>query len=258
MDLAKLEIRDSIAILTLARPDAGNALNRALVDSFASQAERIAASGVRAILLRAEGRAFCVGGDIREFAAAEDRATFIGNLAERLHQGLRHLTGQPAPIVVAVHGAAAGAGLSLAAAGDIVLAARSASFSMAYTGIGLSPDGGATWTLPRLIGLRRAQEMALTNRRLDAAEAQDWGLVTRVVDDEALAEEALAMARTLAAGPTMAYGRIRRQLAETEANSFEDQLDIERSDIAASMASKDAQEGVDAFIARRKPHFTGG
>ena len=257
-ELIGLEIAEGLAILTLARPEANNAMSWALIEAFDAAVGKLAADpGVRAVLLRAEGKNFCVGGDIGAFAAEADPSGFIGRLAERLHRGIKALAALPVPVVTAVQGAAAGAGLGLAAGGDIVLAARSASFTMAYTGIGLSPDGGASWLLPRLVGLRLAQEMTYLNRRLSAEEALAAGLVTRVVDDADLASEALALAQKLAAGPTRAYGACKRLLTAGAQASFSEQLDAETRSIAACLATEDAGGAVKAFLARQAPTFRG-
>jgi len=247
-----------VATITLNRPEAHNAMSHDLIDAFSTTAERLAANpGTRAFLICAQGRNFCVGGDIRAFAAQADPAAFLGDLARRLHEGLMLLFNHPAPVVVAAQGAAAGAGLSLVAGGDIVLAGRSATFTLAYPGIGLTADGGASWLLPRVIGLRRTQEMAYLGRRLDAGEAASWGLVTRVVDDDALLAEAEAVASRIAAGPTGAFGGIKRLLGASGRTRFSDQLDAEADAIALAMTSHDAAEGLAAFLDRRAPVFTG-
>jgi len=247
-----------VATITLNRPEAHNAMSWGLIDAFGTVAERLAGDpGTRAFLLRGEGKNFCVGGDIRAFAEEADAAEFIKRLAGRLHEGLKALFDHPAPVVVAAQGAAAGAGLSMVAGGDIVLAGRSATFSMAYTGIGLTADGGATWLLPRVIGLRRTQELAYLGRRLNAGEAADYGLVTRVVDDEALAAEAEATAAKIAAGPTAAFGALKRLLADSSGATYADHLDDEADAIGRTMASTDAKAGVAAFLGRRAPIFTG-
>jgi 2-(1,2-epoxy-1,2-dihydrophenyl)acetyl-CoA isomerase len=257
-DLVTGTIQDGVATITLARPEAGNAMSWDLIDGFTTTVGRVAADpATRAFLIRCEGNNFCVGGDIRAFADEADPAAFIGRLATRLHEGLVVLAEHPAPVVIAAQGASAGAGLSLVASGDIVLAARSASFSMAYTGIGLTADGGATWLLPRIIGLRRTQELAYLGRRLDAEEAERFGLVTRLVDDDKLAEEAAMVASRIAAGPTAAFGGVKRLLAAGGTTSLSEQLDAEAIAIERAMASADAAEGVAAFLARRPPAFTG-
>lgn len=257
-DLVTLAIVDGLARITLARPDAGNAMHWDLIDALATRCEAIAADPtVRAVLVTAQGRNFCVGGDIRAFAQEADASAFIERLAARLHDGLRALAGIDAPLIVAVQGAAAGAGLSLAAAGDIVIAGESASFSMAYTALGLTSDGGATWTLPRVIGLRRTQEMAFLNRRLSAQEAEHYGLVTRLVADDAVEAEGLSVATAIAAGPLCAFGGIKRLLRNSYGATLSDQLDAEAKAIGAALRTEDAQGAVEAFLAREKPVFKG-
>jgi len=162
-----------------------------------------------------------------------------------------------APVIAAVNGPAAGAGMSLAAACDIVVASEAASFTMAYTGAGLSPDGGATWTIPRRIGHGRARELVLTNRKLNAAEALDWGFATEVVSADALGARARALAETFATGPTAAYGRAKSLFAETFHNGLETQLELEARAIADSARGDDAREGVTAFLGKRRPQFRG-
>lgn len=247
-----------IATITLNRPEAGNAMSGDLIESFSRTVERLVAQeGVRAFLIRGEGKNFCVGGDIRSFASEADPADFIGRLAHRLHDGLALLAAHRAPVVIAAQGSSAGAGLSLVASGDIVVAADNAGFSMAYTGIGLTADGGATWLLPRVIGLRATQEMAYLGRRLTAAEALELGLVTRLATPETLDEEAGAIARAIADGPTAAFGGVKALLFSGDRATFADHLDAEAASIAAAMATGDAAEGIAAFLERRKPTFKG-
>lgn len=251
-------IEEGVAIITLNRPEASNAVSMALVDALAGTIEGLAANpATRAWLIRSEGRNFCAGGDINDFVGADNPSEMIGRMARRLHEALRILHEHRAPVVVAVQGAAAGAGFSLVAAADIAIAARSSSYLWAYAAIGLTCDGGATWSLPRTIGLRRAQELAYTGRRLNAEEAAAYGLVTRVVDDEALDAEAMATARTIADGPTAAFGAVKTLFAGSMANDFATQLDAEADAIAAALAGPDALNAVAAFLERRKPVFTG-
>jgi 2-(1,2-epoxy-1,2-dihydrophenyl)acetyl-CoA isomerase len=256
--LVQLHIEDGLAQITLARPEAGNAMSWDLIDAFATTSEQVANDpSVRTVLIIGQGKNFCVGGDIKSFISEADTGSFIERLATRLHDGIKHLSKIDAPIVVGVQGAAAGAGLSLAAAADIVIAGESATFTLAYSGIGLTSDGGATWTLPRVIGLRRTQEMALLNRRLAAAEAESWGLVTRVVPDVQVAEEALSVARKLAQGPTRAFGAIKRLLHTSYGAEFSDQLDAEAEAIGMAARTDDANGAVKSFLAREKPSFAG-
>lgn len=256
--LVKVNIEKGVARITLARPEAGNAMSGALVEDLVGACERIAGDpAVRAVLIASEGKNFCVGGDINDFAKSDDPGARIERVANRLHDGIGILAGLDAPVVIAVHGAAAGAGLSLAALGDIVVAAESAYFAFAYTGIGLTSDGGATWTLPRVIGLRRTQELAFLNRRLSAAEAESWGLVTRVVPDDSLEAEALAIAAQLAQGPTRAFGGVRRLLDQGHTSTLREQLNAEAKAIGSALRTADAQGAVKAFLAREKPVFRG-
>lgn len=256
--MIKLHIEQSLARITLARPDAGNAMNWDFIDALARACEQVAAdASVRAVVIDAEGRNFSVGGDIRSFADQEDRGRYIEKLAGRLHEGIVQLAACSAPVIVAVHGAAAGAGLSLAAAGDLVLASENASFTLAYTGIGLTGDGGALWTLPRVIGMRRTQEMALLNLRIGAAQAQEWGLVTKVVPDDRLQAEALALASRIAAGPTQAFGHIKRLLGASYRTPLAEHLDAETRAMGDAMRTADASNAIDAFLARQTPVFNG-
>jgi 2-(1,2-epoxy-1,2-dihydrophenyl)acetyl-CoA isomerase len=256
-----LEIIDGLATITLSRPDVGNSLDAPTCDEFARVAESIvsAKASVRTILITAAGKSFCVGGDVSAMAREAEAALppLLTEMVTPLHKALVALHRQNAPIVACVRGAVAGAGLSLVALADIVVASSTAKFTMAYTGIGLSSDGGASWSLPRIIGLRRSIELALTNRRLGAAEALAWGLVTRVVEDDVLDAEALATARLLADGPTLAYGAVRRLMARSLETEFESHLDLELKAILRCGETADAIEGVKAFAARRRPLFSG-
>ncbi|HYE46934.1 MAG TPA: enoyl-CoA hydratase-related protein [Caulobacter sp.] len=257
--IVRLEREGAVATLVLARPEAGNAVSLALCQAFHDAVETCAAdASVRAVLIRAEGAAFCVGGDLAEFQGrGDERPAHLMKLAPVFHAAQARLMTMPAPVVVAVQGAAAGAGLGLALCGDIVLAAASARFTLAYTAIGLSPDGGSTHLLPRLIGLRRTQDLMLTNRRLTAAEALDMGLVTEVLADRHLETRAREVALRLAAGPTQAYGEVKRLLSLTFERGFAAQTDDEGDAIARLSGGDDAAEGIDAFFAKRPPVFAG-
>ena len=213
---------------------------------------------IRCVVLTGNGKLFCGGGDVASFAAAgEEASAFISELAGTLHLAMSRFLQMPKPFVVLVNGPAAGAGLGLAVSGDIVIAARSAQFSSAYGQVGLTPDGGASWLLPRLIGLRRAQEVLIGNRSLSAEEGAEMGLVTRVVDDEELTEAGQQQAAKLARAPNVALGRTRMLMLEGASDSFESHLERETRSIAAAAGSKDGREGVAAFLERRKPVFTG-
>lgn len=249
---------DGVAKITLNRPDAANALNVELARDLMKAAIQCSESeSVRAVILTGNGKLFCAGGDIQAFDQAGDNVGgLIKEITAYLHAAISRLTRMKAPLIVAVNGAAAGAGFSLALIGDLVLAGESAKFSMAYTGIGASPDGSSSFFLPRLIGLRRTQELMLTNRRLTAAEAHDWGMVTRVVPDTELAAEAEKLAQQMAAGPRLAHGVVKKLLAASFNESLETQMELESQGIAAVMSTTDGREGLEAFKAKRKPEFT--
>ena len=253
-----LEIEAGLAILTLARPEAGNALDGVCAEALRHHALRLSLDrSVRAVLLRAEGDNFCFGGDLDFMSGADDIAWAIRSTVVDYHLAIDHLVKMNAPVVIAVQGAAAGAGLALAASGDYVLAAESAKFAFAYDAVGLSGDGGITWTLPRLIGMRRFKDFVFGGRRLSAQQARDLGIVSEVVADATLQEAALAHARRLAAGPTQAYGAIKRLAAQTFENSFSEQLAAEARTVSELARGEDAAGAIRALLAREKPVFTG-
>ena len=247
------------AWLTLNRPEAGNAVNPAMASELADAAREAADDpAIRCVVLTGAGRLFCVGGDVAAMAGAgEEAGSFLRDLADTLHGAIVTLTGMAKPLVVLVNGPAAGAGLSLGIMGDVVLAARSAHFTAAYTGVGLSPDGGMSWLLPRLVGLRRAQAIILTNQRIGAEEAERIGMVTRTVDDADLIPEAQAVVARLIALPTVALGAARRLLIDGATATLPDHLDREAQTIARAGAHAEAREGIAAFMERRKPDFQG-
>src|SRR6202162_1724359 len=197
-----LEIRESVAFLSLARPDAANTMNLQFGREFLAAAFAIeAAPSVRAVLLTGQGKNFCFGGDLKGMVASgTDVRAYLSELTTHLHAGMALLARLDAPVIAAVNGTAAGAGLGLVLAADLAIAARSARFAPAYTGVGLTPDAGCTFLLPRAVGYKRAMELLLTNRVLDAQQALDWGIVNQVVEDDRLAASAAALAERLAAG----------------------------------------------------------
>lgn len=252
-----LAIDNGVATITLNRPEQGNGIDMALADELLAASEAVSADPtVRCVVLTGAGRMFCVGGDIAAFsAAAEQAGPFLKALADKLHESVLVLAAMAKPLITVVNGPAAGAGLSLAATGDIVLASEAAHFTAAYTAIGLTPDGGMSWTLPRLVGMRVAQEMILTNRRVSAAEAVTLGLVTRAVPADNLVAEAAALAAKLADAPTRALGAARWLLAEGQTHSLAVHLDLESQTIASAGAGPEGKEGVAAFLGKRKPDF---
>ena len=254
-----LACEDAVARITLNRPDVGNAVDPALAAELAVVADEVAADvSVRCVVLTGTGRLFCAGGDVGGMAGAgDDVSGFLRDLADTLHRAIVTLSTMAKPLVVLVNGPAAGAGLSLALLGDVVVAARSAHFTAAYTGIGLTPDGGMSWLLPRVVGLRRAQAMILTNQRVGAEDAERLGLVTQVVDDVDLADEGNRIAARLVAAPTAAIGAARGLLMTGATSTLRDHLDREAATIAAAGANAESREGVSAYLARRKPNFPG-
>ncbi len=258
-DTVLLQCADAVATITLNRPDAYNALNLALGrDLFHAVLEVDEDPGVRAVVITGAGRAFCGGGDVKDFAGSLDRiGVLVKELTTYVHGAVSRLVRSPKPVIVAVNGTAAGGGLSLALAGDLVLAGESAKLTMAYSKIAATPDGSSSYFLPRLIGLRRAMELYLTNRVLTAKEALEWGLVTRVVPDGELAGAAAALARELAQGPTRAFGGAKLLFHRSTHESLETQMELESQAIAASGHTEDFREGVTAFASKRTPTFRG-
>ncbi len=253
-----LDVAGGVATLTLNRPDAGNAMNMALVSALRGHAESLTGrDDVRVVVLRGSGKMFCVGGDLGWMASREDRGTAIRELADELHAGLLALRALDAPVVAVVHATAAGAGFSLVAGADIALAGEGASFVMAYTKVGLSPDGGSSWWLPRVVGTRRATELMLLNEPLTPARAAEIGLVTRVLPDAELEAEATRVVAALAAGPRGAHGAVKRLVDASSTATFADQMDAESAAIAAQADGPEGREGVAAFLERRRPDFGG-
>jgi len=252
------EVRDNVAYVTLNRPDAANAINLQLAKDLAYAAMQCDEDpNVRAVVLTGTGKMFCAGGDVRSFSESGDEMpALLKEITTYLHAAVSRFARMNAPVIVAVNGTAAGAGFSLACAGDLAVAAESAKFTMAYTRIGLTPDGSSTYYLPRLLGTRRTLELMLTNRLLTATEAFEWGILNRVVADEALAQEAEKLARSLAEGPTLAFGRVKDLILHSD-DSLESQMERETRVIADSARTQDAKEGIRAFLEKRKATFTG-
>jgi len=251
------ELQGGVLTLTLNRPTAGNAIDLELARALMLAAIQCDEDrSIRCVVLTGGGKLFCAGGDVASFAAAgEQTPSLIKEMTAYLHSAIARFARMEKPLITAVNGAAAGAGFSLAILGDIALASTAASFNLAYGSIGLSPDGGATWMLPRLIGLRRAQELMMTGQRLSAAEAAALGLVTRTVDATELTEEVAKLATRLAAGPTQASGRTRNLLLSSFSTSLETQMENEARAIAACAGGAEAREGIAAFLAKRAANF---
>lgn len=247
----------SVATITLARGDRLNAIIPEMLAELRTALDRAVDDGARAVLIAGEGRAFCSGADLiaRSDGGLPDD---LGQLLETHYNPLaRTLAALPIPVVTAVQGAAAGAGCSLALHGDFTVAARSAYFLLAFVNIGLVPDFGATWLVTRAVGRARALEMMLLGERVTAEQALDWGLIHRVVAEEALMDEALVLARRLAAGPTAAMGMIRRAVGQALVLPLPDVLAQEAVDQRAAGRTADFAEGVMAFVGKRKSEFGG-
>ena len=255
----RYEVKDAIATLTLNRPDAYNALNLTLGrDLFHATLEADEDPGVRCIVVTGAGKAFCAGGDVKDFAEAGDRVgVVIKELTTYLHGAISRLARTAKPVIMGINGIAAGGGMSFALSGDLVVAAESAKFTMAYSRIAASPDGSSSYFLPRLIGLRRALELHYTNRVLTAREALDWGLVNRVHPDAEFPGALAGLARELAAGPTLAFGRAKQLFHQSTQESLETQMELEAQAIAACGHTEDFQAGVKAFAAKQPVSFRG-
>lgn len=252
-----LTVHGAVATITLNRPNEANAINLQLAKDLCYAAMVCDETpSIRAVVLTGNGRFFCAGGDISTFAAAGDAVPhLLKEITTYLHSAVSRLARGNAPVIAAINGAAAGAGFSLACAGDLAIAAESASFTMAYTRIGLVPDGSSTYFLPKIVGPRRALELMLTNRTLSAQEALDWGILNKVVADADLQAEAAKLAASLAAGPTLAYGRT-KALVGAELD-LEAQMELETRAISDSARSADGKAGIAAFLAKQKPVFKG-
>jgi 2-(1,2-epoxy-1,2-dihydrophenyl)acetyl-CoA isomerase len=253
------EIKDAVATITLNRPESYNALNLALGrDLFHATLEADEDRAARCIVITGAGKAFCAGGDVKDFPESAGRiGIVIKELPTYLHGTVSRLARTAKPVIVAVNGVAAGGGMSLALAGDLVVAAESAKLTMAYSRIAASPDGSASYFLPRIVGLRRAMELHYTNRVLSAREAMDWGLVTRVHSDAEFPSAVAALAKELAQGPTLAFGRAKLLFHQSTQESLESQMELEAQALAACGHTEDFKNGVAAFARKQSVVFHG-
>lgn len=258
-DRVRLAHEGGLARLVLDWPESRNAIDAAMVDGLGQAVGQLRAAPPRALLISATGPAFSVGGDLRHFAdQADGLAAALAAMVPPFHHALLELAELPSPAVAAVHGAVAGGALGVVWCADLVIASDDALFACGFSRLGLTGDGGSSWWLPRLVGLRRAQEMLVGGRVLDARTALDWGLVTEVVPAAELAERAEASASALASGPTACLAGIRRLLLESATRTLGEQLDAETAAMLTSGATADAAEGVRAFAERRSPRFNAG
>ena len=258
-DTILLDIRDQVATITLNRPVRLNSFNEEMHQALQDALGKVPASGARALLLTGAGRGFCAGQDLSDRSTAPGaEAPDLGLSLERYYNPvIRALRGLELPVICAVNGVAAGAGANIALACDIVLAARSASFIQAFCKIGLVPDSGGSYFLPRLVGTARAMGLAMLGEKLSAEQAQSWGLIWRCVDDDALHSEATDLAQQLARQPTQGLALIKRAIYASGAHTLDQQLDLERDFQRLAGHTQDYREGVAAFMAKRKPNFQG-
>lgn len=250
-----------VATLTLNRPDVLNALDLAMIDALVAHTATLAADdSLRVVVLRGAGRHFMAGGDIRLFAgklglASMERRVYFQQMVERLHAAIENLHRMPHPVVGCVHGAVAGFGLSLMNACDLVVASEDAYFASAYRQIALTPDGGGSWSLPRLVGMRKAMEILLLGERFDATEAFALGLVNKVVPTAELGAAIDAIAKSLAAGPPTALRKAKRLVREAMGRTLSEQLQAEALSFGECAGTADFAEGITAFLAERPPQF---
>jgi len=257
------EIRDGVATLTLNRPALLNALDTAMARGLEKLTTAYASEpAVRCVVIRGAGAHFMAGGDVKYFRAclelsAARREAAILEAMKPIHEAIRTIRRMPKPVVASVRGACAGFGMSLMAACDLALVSADAVLSLAYCRIGVTPDGGSTWALPRAVGIKRAAELALLGDRFTAADAERIGLVNRVVQEGDLERETAALAARLAAGPTMVYGRTKALLNASPEASLDAQLDAEEASFLASIQAPEFNEGVRAFVEKRPADFQG-
>jgi 2-(1,2-epoxy-1,2-dihydrophenyl)acetyl-CoA isomerase len=259
----QLEMREgAVAVITLNRPEALNALTVEMARELMSAIGEARRRGARGLVLTGAGRAFCAGGDLREMRKVAEKEgrieAFFDEPLGLLNECVLLLQQVPLPVIAAVNGVASGGGCNLALACDIVIAAESARFNQAFVKVGLSPDCGGTYVLPRLVGLRRAAELLMTGEQVDARSAVELGMINRAVADDQLMGAALALATQLAQAPTAAIAKTKRLLAESATNNLAAQLELEREAQIESGKTRDFLEGVAAFIEKRPPRFTGG
>lgn len=254
-----LDRADAVATITLNRPEAFNALHLGLGrELFEAVLAVDDDPGVRCVVITGAGKAFCAGGDVKAFVDNLPRiGAHVKELTTYLHGTISRLCRSDKPVIMAVNGVAAGGGLSFALSGDLVVAAESARFTMAYSKIAATPDGSSTYFLPRLVGLRRALELYMTNRVLSAKEALDWGLITRVLPDAEFKKGVDELARELAQGPSKAFGGAKRLFHQSTWESLETQMELEAQAIANAGRTDDFRTGVTAFAEKRTPRFGG-
>ena len=250
------KLEDGIARLTLNRPDRLNSFTAEMHGEVADALARL--EGARVLVLTGAGRGFCAGQDLNDRAVAPGERVDLGHSVENYYNPLiRKLTSLPFPVIARVNGVAAGAGANIALACDVVIAARSAKFIQSFASIGLIPDSGGTWVLPRLVGQARAMGLALTAEPLPADKAEQWGLIWKAVEDEQLDIEVDTLASRFASAPTRGLAAIKRMIRESWGHSLDQELELQRDAMRELGFSDDYREGVAAFMEKRKPNFSG-
>lgn len=254
------DVTGGVATITMNRPNDANSIN----DAMARELNHAAIvcdedPAIRCIVITGAGdKVFSSGGDLKAFhAEGENMPGHLKGVTGDFHLAVSRFMRTDAPVIVAINGVAAGGGMSFGLTGDIVLMADTAILTMAYTAAGLSPDGSSTWFLPRIVGLRKAMDLCLSNRKVTAAEAEDMGLVTRAVPAAELMNETMDLAKRLAKGPTTSYGSVKRLMQASLLNPVETQMELESRYLADMARGRDGREGVDAFVNKRKPDFRG-
>ncbi|GAA6137646.1 enoyl-CoA hydratase-related protein [Arenicella sp. 4NH20-0111] len=252
-----LDLNNHIATITLNRPDAANGLNLQMASELADAARLIEKdSSLKVAVLTGAGKFFCAGGDVKSmYDAHENPGAAVRLIADQLHAALAIFSNMEIPLICAVNGTAAGAGFSMAVSADMVIASESAKFTMAYSNIGLSPDGSASYYLPRLIGLRKTQELMFTNTVLSAQQAKEWGLVNQVVSGEEFASAIESLTTTFINGSRSSNAAIKHLLTSGDKNSLEEQMALEARTIELCANAADGREGVNSFIEKRRPVF---
>ena len=252
----QFKLEAGIARLTLNRPDRLNSFTVQMHEEVADALSKL--EGARVLVLTGAGRGFCAGQDLNDRAVAPGESVDLGHSVENYYNPLiRRLTALPFPVIARVNGVAAGAGANIALACDIVIAAKSAKFIQSFASIGLIPDSGGTWVLPRLVGQARALGLALTAEPLPAEKAAEWGLIWKAVEDEALDEEVDALASRFASAPTLGLAAIKRMIRQSWGHSLDQELDLQRDAMRELGMSEDYKEGVAAFMEKRAPKFAG-
>ena len=259
METMEFSVQGKVAHVRFNRPESANAVNPVFCKELKSVMSEIEADdSIQAVSVTAEGKVFCAGGDLNEFnAAGESLPVVVEAMLKDLHDAIYMMNAIPKPFVAGIQGAAGGAGMSLVSAFDLVVSGESAKFTMAYTKVGLTPDGTSSYFLARHIGLRRMLDLTLTNRVLSAVEAEAWGLVNRVVPDEEIAEATIALAQQLADGAPNAAGTAKTVIYQGYESSLEEAGDFEAENIVGAAGTNDGKEGIAAFIERRNPEWTG-